>query len=498
MKKLIILGVAFLCLSLAPSVLANDDGPVAKAYDFKYAEVLSLNFGSAHNHIWTDANTGRNMNFMWWGGDKTKTGDATARGTVDTSLNSSDTDVLLTAVGDGPVALNVVDDEDDHCGWPWSMWWKCGDLDNEDSNPVAIAKSKTKVKVYDFNFGSVCNGVFTKANSGHNWNMGWGLDTDTGDAMATANVDTTLNSSDTNVTYIDSQTGPMAMNVEEGDNNGGFGCHNFCYKKNDDNGDAVAVAIDKTYVKVKSKNYGHVGNFVMTAANSGHNYTMGGESGTGDATARSSVSTAMNNSSTTVSVTKTGDGSLAANMNGGSKAVAVEENKVEVENKNMGSVNNHVMTSANTGSNYTKKSSDSDTGDATAASTVTNTVNSSDVSVAVNDNSSPTAVNSDGSETMVETPCDGPVSVCGDGGPTAANLGEDGTAVAKDESKVEVENENVAHVSNNVSTSANSGDNTTEGSYCGGEADTGTGDATATSTVENTVNDSSTDVVINW
>jgi hypothetical protein len=293
-------------------------------------------------------------------------------------------------------------------------------------------------------------------------------------------------------------------------------------------------------VEVDNVNLGYVGNWVATAANTGHNWNFWGDSDTGDAQSTANVSTTMNHSSTTVVVSDSGMGPLAANVEGdveddcnharggckkkhhrkpGPVAMAMDVNAVDVDNTNMGAVVNDVSTAANTGLNMTV-GGESDTGDATADSTVVNDVNGNETYVQINDTSGgPTAVNTDGAM-GADVPCVGPIDVCGSGGPTAANIGEEGTAVAVDADVVEVDNTNAALVVNDVDTAANTGGNVTidcgddpcdddnhvDEPAChdpcdcdpcdGDDAETNTGDAEASSTVENTVNTNSTTVVI--
>ena len=209
-------------------------------------------------------------------------------------------------------------------------------------------------------------------------------------------------------------------------------------------------------------------------------------------------------------------GPAAVNLGGKhALAVALEADLVGVRNTNLGLVANCVSTSANTGANLTLFGS-SDTGNATARSTVTNSVNSNETGVLIADGSSgPVAAN--------VGHMGGPMMP--GGGPVAANVGTSGIAVAAEVDAVGVSNTNVGAVVNDVDTVANSGHNVTVGcpvdpcaepceepcdkcdpcdpcDSCDGDGNDGpettsnTGNASATSTVDNTVNSNSTVVVI--
>ena len=366
---------------------------------------------------------------------------------------------------------------------------------------LAVAVDLTGVKICNFNLGGVGNFVNTSANSGWDFTM-WG-DSNTGSAVASANVGSTLNSNSTAVAIYDFESGPVAVNWEEED--GENGCWPILCV------DPIAIAVDLTLVKVSNFNAGMVINKVGTFANSGRNWTFAGDSMTGNANASASVSTNLNSNSTSVSVQEGGAGPMAINLGGEyALAVALEADLVKVTNKNFGMVANCVNTSANSGRNLTVFGS-SDTGNATARSTVASTVNSNSTSVSVADAASgPIAANVGGFGGGCGGEIVGGQCLVGSG-PVAANLGTSGIAVSAEVDAVNVSNMNVGYVKNNVNTSANTGGNVTIGcptcpcedpcadQICGiqvTEPDSDTGNATATSTVENTVNSNSTTVVI--
>ena len=200
---------------------------------------------------------------------------------------------------------------------------------------------------------------------------------------------------------------------------------------------ALAVALEADFVKVKNVNLGLVANCISTSANSGYNLTVFGSSGTGNATARSTVASTVNSSTTSVTIADGSGGPTAINvghlpgptcgqgeiaMSGGGGcmpagaanlgtsgiAVTAEVNAVDVSNVNVGNVYNNVDTTANTGNNVTVgcptcpcedpcadacgseqtcgdviSGTSSNTGNASATSTVTNTVNSNDTTVVI-------------------------------------------------------------------------------------------------------------------
>jgi hypothetical protein len=370
---------------------------------------------------------------------------------------------------------------------------------------LAVAMDLTKVKICNFNMGGIGNFIHTQANSGMNFNM-WS-DSDTGNAAASASVGSTLNSNSTAVTICDFESGPVAVNMGGGGGMPGLCWPFLCYGK-------VAIAADLTEVKVCNFNAGLIINGIRTAANSGHNWTIAGDSMTGNANASANVSTNLNSNSTSVTVMEGGAGPMAINLGGWrALAVALEADLVKVKNMNLGLVANCISTSANSGGNMTMFGS-SGTGNATARSTVASTVNTNSTSVMIADGSSgPVAANIGGSLAM----CDGEM-VDGhcllDGGPVATNHGTSGKAISAEVDAVDVSNTNIGEVTNKVNTTANTGDNVTIGCCkdpcpdpcdpdpcdpdpCDPEGpDSDTGNATATSTVTNTVNTNSTSVVI--
>jgi hypothetical protein len=479
----------FLALFLfLPSAAYAQGHSLAVAVDLNAAKVCNFNAGWVGNFAFTRANTGWNWTFD---GDS-MTGNAHADADVGTETNSSSTAVAITDTGMGPIAVNsgMSYGGEEFGGECFGLWCWLFSHDN-----IAIAADLNLVKVKNFNVGMVDNLVFTRANTG--WNLTFGGSSDTGNATAEADVDTELNSSTTSVAIHDYEWGPVAANFDygfAGQNNGG---------------DSLAVAVDLNAAKVKNSNMGRVSNLVTTRANTGHNVT-GGEmlcmsecengdgasSNTGNATAEADVDTELNSSSTTVAIVDSGSGAVAANVNSGSTAIAVEANLAKVKNTNLGAVTNIVETSANTGLNHTVDGS-SDTGNAVADTSVDNEVNTNETNVSISDTSGgPTAVNAD---EECGGPCDGDViDPCvgdgcgGSGGTVAANVDTEGTAVAADVDAVEVKNTNMGMVINETDTTANTGANHT----CGEETETDTGNATASTEVDNTVNTNTTTVVI--
>jgi len=412
MKKIrFLIGVIAMALALVlVAVPAHaGSGSLAVAVDLAEVEIHNFNVGGVGNFIHTRANSG--FNFTMFGGSGT--GNAASSANVESTLNSNKTNVAVYDFESGPVAVNL-GGEDRKCGGnpcPSPCWpFKCFDR-------VAIAADLTKVEVCNFNAGLVINGIRTDANSGHNFNFAG--DSLTGSANASAAVDTKLNSNVTTISVTEGGTGPMAVNLG--------GRH------------ALAVALEADFVKVKNVNLGLVANCVSTSANSGYNFTAFGSSDTGNATARSTVASTVNSSSTSVAIAdgsggptainvghKPGPtcgqdeivlesggcmpagGLMAANLGTGGIAVTAEVNAVDVSNVNVGNVYNNVDTSANTGNNVTVgcyqdpcpkpdpceeqtcgvvsgdgEGTSSNTGNASATSTVTNTVNSNETTVVI-------------------------------------------------------------------------------------------------------------------
>lgn len=500
-------GLLALVLVMAGAIPARAES-LAVAVDLKAAKVFNFNMGSVNNFVYTGSNSGWNLTL----GGKSDTGNASAAAVVSTGLNSSSTRIGIADYGTGPRAVNLGEEEGNSINSAGLIWWLFH------HNPIAIAADINLAKVDNINMGAVMNFVYTGANTGLNWTFGG--KSDTGKATANSNVSTDLNSSDTTIAICDFESGPMAVNWMEKEDDcqlpGSFcdlgGC---CPGPGPGRPHALAAALDLTAVAVHNFNSGFVLNLVATDANSGRNLTLGGKSDTGDAEAESSVATTMNSSTTRISVMEGGTGPMAANVNTGSLALAAQADLVLVTNRNYGAVLNAVSTSANTGENMTGgKKASSDTGNATASSSVASNVNSNNTSVSVaNLGSGPVAANVDSGDTC-SGPCSDPCidpcnpqlpdicgpSVCGQpviaGGATAVNSGE-GTAVSADVTAVVVSNNNVATVNNAVVTTANTGDNVTAGG-CGGNASSDTGNASATSTVTNTVNTNSTTVEIGF
>jgi len=486
MKKVkIFVGVAVLVAALVVAVVPADAHSLAVAVDLKAVKVSNFNFGSVFNLVVTGANSGLNHTFKGDSG----TGNATADASVSTDLNSNSTEVMVWEMGQGPLAMNR-------------------------NKGIAVAVDATLVKVDNFNLGSVNNMVFTGANSGGNVTDGIAADflsshrrphrgsidpieSNTGNAVAEADVSTKLNANSTTVAICDFENGPVAVNWQER-------CRRDC-RKGKCQCDPIAVAVDLTAVEVCNFNAGMVLNVVGTGANTGWNNTSGGNSHTGNARADASVDTTLNTNETAVMVSESGSGALAMNKSKcGGLAVAVEADLVKVGNVNLGYVANYVITGANSGLNHTSKG-DSHTGNAVALASVKNSVNSNTTFVGIIGSDGAAAVN--GGSTCVDVPCVGCVDVCHSDGVVAINDGK-GVAVAADVDAVSVSNTNVASVDNVVVTAANTGGNETGssnptcGSNCGGcpspdsGGDSSTGNASASSTVNNTVNSNSTTVVI--
>jgi hypothetical protein len=484
MKKVkLLMGLAVMVVALLVAAVPADAHSLAVAVDLTGVRIHNFNNGQVFNLVGTLANSGWNDTSS----GSSDTGNATASTSVSNDLNSNSTGVMVSEMGDGPLAMNR-------------------------GKGIAIAVDATLVGVCNFNYGTVSNMVFTGANSGLNettgkedmwphfgfswfpWFGGDEVESDTGNAIAKATVSTNLNSNDTFVAVCDFENGPKAINWERP-------CRFHCfYDRCGCDPDPVAVAVDLTAVKVSNFNIGSVMNMVFTGANTGWNDTSGGSSDTGDARATASVATTLNTNHTCVMVSEGGSGALAMNnARHGGLAIAVEADLVKVDNMNLGYVANFVGTLANSGGNTTSGGS-SGTGSAIASASVTNNVNSNSTFIGISGSDSAAAVN--GGSTSIRVPCDGPIDVCNPDGVVAVNDGK-GTAIAADIDAVSVSNTNVAEVDNVVVTSANTGGNETgdidQGSFgCGQDdgGDSSTGNASATSTVENTVNSNSTTVVI--
>ena len=495
-------------------------GPLAVSADVIVANVDNTNVGRVCNFTQTRANTGDNFTY----GASSFTGTAGAYADVGSGLNSSSTGVYVTNTGSGPVALNL----EEHylpnpsllpfsvSGGSMNYPWLLGFLFGPGSKAVAL--DLTYLNVDNFNSGMVGNNVLTNSNTGNNITLGG--TSQTGAAVAGSKVTTNLNSNSTGVYVTDSESGPLAANMGT-----------YVY---DDVLDAnyvpmyfgdLAVALDITNVDVSNFNHGYVFNNVDTNANTGYNFTLGANSGTGGALAGADVSSTVNRNVTTVAVSETGVGPMALNSEenfgvrlnpvfmSGSIAVAGEVNVALVDNTNHGMVLNDVDTNANSAHNLAFGGS-SNTGMALSYAVVGSNVNSNTTTVGITDTSSPTAMNSDsqvnttgGCVPSVGFPCGGST-----GGTTAANVGDSGVAVAVDATIASVTNNNTGTVVNNVTTEANTGGNMTKG--CGEitcpcdqpnptespapvvTTTSSTGDAVASSEVSNTVNTNTTTVVI--
>lgn len=528
MKKILTLvAVLTLALAVVPGVSAHHEPENwAVAVDANLVGIFNENYGDVCNFAFTNANSG--FNYVTGKKVTSDTGNALAGAEVTTDENANKTAVTLGDGGEGPVAVNEVENEN-------------GRVHKEDKKEggdnTAIAVDLNAVLVTNFNFGFVNNSVVTGANTGFNKVNGKkAVDAGTGNAEAGAEVATTLNTNKTEVTVDDSESGPMALNSQTTkkhdcceddcdeeccDEEPECGCADFTSgqngKKHHDN-DNLAVAVDVNAVLVDNLNVGFVSNFVMTGANTGVNFVDGKKAvttDTGDALAGTKVDNSVNSNETTVTITDDGAGPAAINSaelekshrrsqsheKGDAVAIAADVNLGAVLNTNFGLVANVVYTGANSGGNYTSKGSSS-TGNATAYSAVTNDVNSNTTSMTINGGTGAVAVNSNGTNDS-SSPCE-PNTPCAQGdGTYAGNIGTTGTAVAVDVTAAAVTNENMGVVTNVVGTTANTGGNMTGGeekkSCCDCDqttTTTSTGDATAGTSVSNTVNTNDTTVVV--
>lgn len=527
MKKIItsVLVLGIFLTAVAAPVSAKKQGPppepTAKAVDFIFVDVDSANFGTLKNFSLVNADSGNNLTANKGLVD---TGDAKATTDTTTGLNTIKVGVGITDSHLGPVALNSGE---------------------RLMGPSALAVDFIMVDVDSFNFGKVCNFSFANANTGANITGKYG-DVTTGDAEAKTTTETTLNTISTDIKIDKSVSGPFALNLEmeeeknaEFDMLGGGKPHG-----------PKAIAVDFNLVDVENLNIGCVGNTSFAFANSGLNKTgKYSEVETGRALASTETETNLNKIDNKVSVSEAGlVGSVALNFEyaeirnadcegpkgkGGPSAIAVDGNVVLVDNMNFGMVNNLSIANANSGINITGKRSSVKTGDATASTGTVNNVNSISNTISVSSTSSgPIAMNVKLEPTPNPKPdgclsaefgCGGTVGTVG---PVAANIGTPGTAEAKDITVVDVDNSNVATVTNTSIANANTGGNTTgcgsipdpcgsqttcQGVTCGGgcgdpcptpsvnpcqPASVTTGDATATTTTTNTVNTSETTITI--
>jgi hypothetical protein len=453
-----------ICLALVLTMGVNTAAAqVAVGADLNVAGVYNYNNGNVFNFTGTNADSGYNFTFMGASG----TGTAGAAGVVANTTNSNDSTVLLGDGGTGPQAVN-------YKGFGPISW-----------NPVAVAVDANVAGVINLNNANVFNFVNTSANSGHNFTMGGG--SDTGNVAARSTVTNTANTNVSTVGVLDIESGPVATNWS------GFGFPFF-----PSGGTQVAVSADLNVAGVYNFNQGNVMNAVMTDANSGDNVTlkfgsMGVLSNTGNAVAASTVTTTVNTNTSSVFVTDAGTGPLAVNNafgTGTQVAVAADVNLGLSVNTNEANVDNFVLTTSNSGDNFTGDALFTNTGNATSRTTVANTVNTNTTIMVVEDSS--TGLVAGNTQGMPgSTPCSITLPTCGGaGGTTAANVGTSGTAVAAGVTGAVAVNENNADVNNVTVTQANTGDNTTIG---GGS---NTGNASAATSVSNTVNTNTTTVVI--
>jgi len=359
--------------------------------------------------------------------------------------------------------------------------------------PMATAIDETKISVHNFNMGFVVNDIFARANSGWNFTLGPGADVGTGNASVAATVGTTMNTNLTGIAVSDHEWGPFAVNIGPG---------------------GLAIAWDKTSIRVCNVNFGLVFNDLDLLANTGHNFTWGSSVATGNASVRATVETTMNTNTTGISMAESGVGPVAANLGPGF-AVAVEEDRISVHNFNMGFVVNDIFARANSGWNFTIGSgADVGTGNASVSTTVANTVNTNTTSVVKTDAGiGPVAAN-------VSLGCIGEAAAasCGGAGvgPVAVNIGAPGIVMAVEKDSVEVGNVNNAVIINNETLLANTGNNVTNGcagdpcqtpcagteNNCPGPSPTpapttvDTGNASVTTSVSNTVNTNTTTIVV--
>lgn len=486
-------------------------GPEATAVDFIHVEVVNTNLGKVMNFSIADANSG--WNIVGGRGGLIDSGNAEANTEAGTVLNTSKT-VVEGEIYNSPTAMNSGEGL---------------------MSPEALAMDFIFVDVDNFNMGKVCNFSVADANTGYNLAGKYG-DIDTGNATAKTQTETTLNSIDNKVSVHKEVVGPLALNLEMGGEFGLFGGRPPMPRSG-----PKATAIDFIAIDVDNLNVGCVGNFSVALANSGRNAASKyGEVETGKALASTETETNLNMIANDVSVSEAGQGPTAVNFvytgfidaqccrpGGGSpKALAINGTMVGVHNFNFGLVENLSLANANTGENIVGKRASITTGDATASTGTANDVNSISNTISVSSSNGPMAINAevglpDGGCASTELGCGGMTT-----GTVAANIGTPGTAVVKDMTVVEVENTNVAMVDNVSVANANTGNNVAGcgdlgdpceliqpvcTNTCGGgcydpcpipsidpcqPASITTGDATAETSVENTVNTSETTITI--
>jgi hypothetical protein len=328
---------------------------------------------------------------------------------------------------------------------------------------TSVAADVNGAVVYNSNKGFVNNFTSTNANSGFNLTSGKKAGLTTGDATANGGVVNGVNSSNTKGKLTDNGSGASANNSKGG----------------------VAVAADVNFIVAYNENFGAVGNFVTTNANTGWNLTTGGKSvNTGDAKSSAMVFNSVNTNKADITVADNASGATADNSgwkksHGDDVAVAADVNAAGVVNLNNGFVTNFVATNSNTGGNITSGTEDKkgkrdykdpsstavETGDATAFAMVSSSVNHNDSTVTVTDNGT---------------------------GASAMNTGKkgDGVAVGIDANLAGVVNVNNGSVVNMVGTNANTGANVTTG------GSVTTGDATSKSFVASNVNDNKSNVTV--
>lgn len=342
------------------------------------------------------------------------------------------------------------------------------------SNNAVVSTQTNTTTVSQSNTATVNNNITTNANTGGNdanYNTGGNVTVNTGDAKTTTNVTNTLNSnaatvagcncgSDTDVTV--SGNGAKSDNL-------------VTLTNVNTNGVSQANVADvNNNIKSDAKTGGNDANL-----NTGGDVTIM----TGDATAKANVSTIANSNSAMIGGGAGANGSSATfkivgNGVGSDNWIsAALVNSSSVEQANVADVDNNVDSDAKTGGNDAKFNTGGDvsidTGDATAKATVDNMVNFNSANVDCGCTFDVLAKIADNGASYYENETENGIAL------TLVNGNEIGQA-------------NVADLSNDVNSDAKTGYNdanlNTGSVEAGNDPAVMTGDATDTTTVDNSGN----------
>lgn len=390
----------------------------------------NYNRADIKNKIYTKANTGKNIVSKNTGAGGLETGDILGQIKAENTVNANYIS-LAGGLGGSVQAGNQIT--------------------GAGSKNIAKAKLENKVSADNSNYADIENKIFSNMNTGKNlvlWNTG-NTQISTGDSGALIDVKNQANSNRTNV-VSEAGTGQLsATNSTTG-------------------AESLNLAMAKKEQSVQVENYNQAGieNDIRAFSNTGMNKSGGntGSAGiaTGDAVNAVNVANGPININETNVEAGGGSGDVSAvNETTGAYsenlAIAKTETLIEAENSNNADIENNVSVASNTGYNsadFNTGTAGVSTGSASSTANVSNGVNSNVTNIS--------------SAPLVDV-----VS-----GNSQTGAGSENASIAVASNVINVSNTNNAEITNNISSSSNTGGNSSDCNTCGGEVSTGSASLT--------------------